>query len=228
MNRNLGIATPLMLLLAVSTLHAEEAKRRTNTGEEDQQIKPQLHFNDLSGAPAVKFAARTQPVSPEALKRMIPSKLDRFSRSQIEARLMPIGPASMSDVTADFASGDGRAFSLRLIDSAGFPQQGDPFMEIPAIGFSERGDAYDKKGLEVRGFAAVLVNTGDRGVLQVRVSPRLRLIAMGDRVSGEALAELARQIDLPQIAALAPVAAPTIPETDRPPVAAKEADPKSP
>ncbi len=225
MKRTLGIAAPLVLLVAVTALYADDAKARKNTGEADQEIKPQLQFHDLSQSPSVLFASRTQPVAPEALKRMIPSKLDRFSRSQIEARLMPIGPAAMSDVTADFTSGDGRGVQFRLIDSAGFPQQGDPFLDIPAIGFSERGDGYDKKGLEVRGFAAVLVNTGDRGVLQVRVSPRLRLIAVGDRVSGEGLAELARLIDLPQIAALAPVAAPPIPESARPPAAAA-VDPK--
>lgn len=224
MKRTLGIAAPLVFLAALTALYADDAKARRNTGEADQEIKPQLQLHDVSQSPAVLFAARTQPVAPDALKRMVPSKLDRFSRSQIEARLMPIGSASMSDVTADFTSGDGRSFQLRLIDSAGFPQQGDPFMDIPAIGFSERGDGYDKKGLEVRGFAAVLVNTGDRGVLQVRVSPRLRLIALGDRVSGEGLAELARLIDLPQIAALAPVAAPPIPESARPPDAAA-ADP---
>lgn len=227
MTRTFGIVAPLMLLAAVAALHADDAKSRRNTGEADQEIKPQLQLHDLSQSPSVLFASRTQPVPPEALKRMIPSKLDRFSRNQIEARLMPIGPASMSDVTADFTSGDGRGIQLRLIDSAGFPQQGDPFMEIPAIGFSERGDGYDKKGLEVRGFAAVLVNTGDRGVLQVRISPRLRLIAAGDRVSGEGLAEMARLIDLPQIAALAPVAAPPIPESARP-AAAAPADPKRP
>lgn len=227
MKRTMRIVGPLALLLIASGLHADEAKPQRDTGEGNEQVRPQLHLNDVGQSSVTLFAARTQPVSPDALKRMIPSKLDRFRREQIEAHLLPIGPASLSDVTATFAAGDGREVQLRLIDSAGFPQQGDPFIDIPAIGFYERGDGYEKKGIEVRGFAAVLLNRVEHGQLQVRVSPRLRLIAHGGRVSGEALAELVRLIDLPQIAALAPVAPPPIPENARPP-APPAADPSRP
>lgn len=206
----------LTLATTAATALAADIPPKGTANDDQPSVTPQLRINNYGDNPAAIAAARTPAVAPDKLARFVPAKLDKFSRNSLEPKTTSIGPAQLSQVEAIYSGGESRGFSLLLIDSAGFPQRGTPFAEIPANGSVERRDGYERKGIEIKGHAAVIENTTDGGTLQVRVSPRLRLILQGSGLSGDAMATLVRDLDLAGIAALAPNAPPALPEIERP------------
>jgi hypothetical protein len=200
-----------LILSSAALGQAVHPPRPTPQEQEEQSIKPQLRVSDAMNSPLTQHASLTRPVVPDRLREQLPDHLEKFKRTRLDARLIPVGPASMSEASAYYELEPNRGFEVRLLDSAGLPQVGDYHPQIPAPGQIERADGFERKGVEIKGFRSLVITSHGAGDVQIAAGPRIRIYLQGGGISGDALASLARGLDLAAIQQLAPQAPPAMP-----------------
>lgn len=207
----------VVLLGSATVVWATDPRKLPRDEEESMPRTLKLEMPDPNTNPVLIAASKTTPVSPERLKQFLPDKLLSYSRKTIEAKLIPLGPAALSDVKATYVALNGKGFELDLIDPAGMPQTGPPFVEIPPIGSRETGAPGEEKlGIDIKGFAARVETSPTSAFLQVALGPRIRLTLSAAGLKGADLVAVVKQIDLPQIAQLASIAPPPLPTVPQP------------
>lgn len=158
---------------------------------------------DLASNPVLIEAAKTRPIPPETLERLLPAKVAGLTRSSASKKVERLGPAMLSVATAQYGTAAQRMVELSLLDPGGLEGQGD-VLPLPPKGGSQEFAGRTIRREEVAGFPAAVAagQDGLPSLLQVSPGGRVRLTMTGYGVTTAELVKAAESVDLARLAAL--------------------------
>ncbi len=209
------LPSPALLLIALLTTgapggfaHSSTPAPPSGTPPREDGSVPQealtLAAPDLDANPALIEAAKTRPLPPESLERLLPAKMAGLARASSNKKLQQVGPAMLTYATAQYGELPDRTIELKILDPGGLDASSE-LLPLPAAGELREFAGRTVHREEIAGFPAAVAPGQDGLPSLVQVSPggRILVLLSAYGVAPAELVKAAGSVDLPRLAALA-------------------------
>jgi hypothetical protein len=195
----------LIALAGAAPLRAQQQSPRVPPEpEQDQGLS--MSKKDISKNPMIQAASKVPPTPPHVIQALIPEATAGLERASLDGNVRWLGPAGMTEVTAEFGKPEGKSMTISVTDFAGLPRDG--INVLPALAEEEKRPVGKQtlEGFALEGFPGTRRHAPGHpgGIVQVRVGERFLVAAESRTIPVDALTEALAALDLARLPPLAP------------------------